>query len=252
MVGWGTMTIIAQLSDLHLSDEDERPVLALRRAVDAVLALAARPDAVVLTGDLADHGRPAEYARLREELARLPMPAHPLPGNHDDVAALLAAFPEIPATNYAVDAAGVRLVCCDSTIPGENGGDLSDPEWLDATLAAAPDAPTLVAMHHPPYAFGVDWVDGMGHAHPERVADVIARHSQVVRVLAGHVHGGSVTGFAGTVAATCPSTYRQGHLDPDGPPAYSDAPPGMALHLVREGSAVTHFRTVGETAVPIG
>ncbi len=251
-MGSDTMTIVAQLSDLHLSDEDPRPAQALRRAVDALLTLPARPDRVVLTGDLADHGRPAEYALLRKELAALPMPVHPLPGNHDDLAALLAAFPEVPAANYAVDAGDVRLVCCDSTIPGEDSGDLSDPEWLDATLATAPGVPTLVAMHHPPYPVGVRWLDRMGHARPERVADVIARHPQVVRVLAGHVHAGSVTGFAGTVAATCPSTYRQGWVDPEGPPAYSDAPPGMALHFVGEHTTVTHFRPIGEAAVPIG
>ena len=69
------MTILAQLSDLHLSDEDTAPTLALREAVSTLLALTEPPDAVVLTGDLADHGRPAEYALLRTELARLPMPA---------------------------------------------------------------------------------------------------------------------------------------------------------------------------------
>jgi 3',5'-cyclic-AMP phosphodiesterase len=63
------MTIIAQLSDIHISDEDPEPAHALRRAVAALLDLAARPDCVVLTGDLADHGRPSEYALLRAELA---------------------------------------------------------------------------------------------------------------------------------------------------------------------------------------
>ena len=79
------------------------------------------------------------------------MPVHPLPGNHDDVGALLAAFPEVPAANYAVTVAGVRLLCCDSTVPGQDGGDLSDPGWLDATLAEEPrhavgrgDAPPAV------------------------------------------------------------------------------------------------------------
>jgi 3',5'-cyclic AMP phosphodiesterase CpdA len=244
------MTILAQLSDLHLSDEDPAPVRALREAVSALLALTQPPDGVVLTGDLADHGRPAEYALLREELARLPMPVHPLPGNHDDVGALLAAFPSPKAANYAVTVAGVRLLCCDSTVPGESGGELSDPDWLDAALAEEPGTPAVVAMHHPPYAIGVDWIDRMGHAHPERLATVIARHPQVVRVIAGHVHAGSVRGFAGTVATTCPSTYRQLRVDPGGGPAFSDAPAGYALHLIHAHGTVTHFRPVGEQPDP--
>ncbi|MDN3357217.1 phosphodiesterase [Actinomadura sp. DC4] len=239
------MTILAQLSDLHLSDEDPVPTKSLREAVSTLLDLTESPDAVVLTGDLADHGRPSEYALLRTEIARLPMPVHPLPGNHDDVDALLAAFPEVKAANYVVDVAGLRLLCCDSTIPGQSGGDLSDPDWLDAALAEAPGTPAVVAMHHPPYHIGVEWIDLMGQAHPERLAAVIARHPQVVRVIAGHVHAGSVRGFAGTVATTCPSAYRQLHIDPGGRPAMTDAAPGFALHIVDGDDAVTHFRQVG-------
>lgn len=245
------MTMLAQLSDLHLSDEDPAPTRALREAVSALLRLTEPPTGVVLTGDLADHGRPSEYTLLRTELARLPMPVHPLPGNHDDVGALLAAFPEVKAANYAVTVGGVRLLCCDSTVPGQAGGELSDPEWLDAALAEEPDTPSVVAMHHPPYRIGVDWIDRMGHARPDRLAHVIARHPQVVRVIAGHVHAGSVRGFAGTVATTCPSTYRQLRIDPGGPPALSDATPGYALHLIDGRDAVTHFRPVGETPYPV-
>ena len=64
------MAIIAQLSDIHLAagrdgrvDDGSGPVRALRAAVSSLLSLPARPDAVVLTGDLADGGRPAEYER---------------------------------------------------------------------------------------------------------------------------------------------------------------------------------------------
>lgn len=244
------MTILAQLSDTHLSDDDPAPTRALREAVTTLLALAEPPDAVVLTGDLTDHGRPAEYTLLRTELERLPMPVHPLPGNHDDVGALLAAFPEVPAANHTAWVAGVRLLCCDSTIPGQAGGALSDPAWLDAALAEEPRTPSVVAMHHPPYDIGVGWIDRMGHARPGRLASVISRHPQVVRVIAGHVHAASVRGFAGTVATTCPSAYRQLRVDPGGPPAMSDAAPGFALHLIDGMDAVTHFRPVGETPDP--
>jgi Icc protein len=245
------MTTLVQLSDLHLTEDDPAPVQALREAVTTVLDLSTPPDAIVLTGDLTDHGRPGEYALLRAELERLPMPAHPLPGNHDDVGALLAAFPAVPAANYAVTVNGVRLLCCDSTIPGQDGGELSDPEWLDATLAEEPGMPAVVAMHHPPFPIGVRWIDTMGHARPDRLATVIARHPQVVRVIAGHVHTGSVSGFAGTVATTCPSTYRQTHIDPGGRAALSNAKPGFALHLIDGLNAVTHFRPVGATAAAL-
>ena len=244
------MTTLAQLSDLHLNDDDPGTTRALREAVNALLALTRPPDAVVITGDLTQHGRPAEYALLRTELGRLPMPVHPLPGNHDDVGAFLAAFPEVPAANYAVTVDGVRLLCCDSTVPGQSGGTLSDPAWLDDALAEEPRTPSVVALHHPPYDIGVGWIDQIGHARPERLASVISRHSQVVRVIAGHVHAGSVRAFAGTVAVTCPSAYRQLDVDPGGRSGYTDATPGFALHLIDGTDVLTHFRPVGATPEP--
>lgn len=120
--------------------------------------------------------------------------------------------------------------------------------WLETTLAAAPDAPDVVAMHHPPYRLGITGLDAMGHADPDRLADVLRRHPQVLRVITGHAHAASAASFAGTVAIYCPSTYRQMHLDlrPGAPVTLSDAPAGFALHVIEDGTAVTHFRTVGE------
>ncbi|MGK5552069.1 metallophosphoesterase [Actinomadura kijaniata] len=165
------MAIIAQLSDIHLAagpdgevDDGSGPVRALRAAVSSLLSLPARPDAVVLTGDLADGGRPDEYARLHALLSPLPMAVYPVPGNHDDRDALRAAFKDHPAVHesgtapdapvrYAVDVAGTRLVCCDTSVRGGSHGTMDDEQiaWLDATLAAAPDVPTVIATHHPAF-----------------------------------------------------------------------------------------------------
>jgi 3',5'-cyclic AMP phosphodiesterase CpdA len=41
------------------------------------------PDIAVITGDLVDHGEPAEYEHLRTLLAPLAMPVFVIPGNHD-------------------------------------------------------------------------------------------------------------------------------------------------------------------------
>ncbi len=80
------MAILAQLSDPHIRmpPEDEGSGAALEAAVRSVLALDPLPDAVIVTGDLADGAAPAEYERVRELLEPLPMPVYVLPGNHDD------------------------------------------------------------------------------------------------------------------------------------------------------------------------
>ncbi|MEW2355207.1 phosphodiesterase [Spirillospora sp. NPDC029432] len=262
------MAIIAQLSDIHIAvgrggavDDDSGPVRALRAAVSSLLSLPARPDAVVLTGDLADGGRPAEYARLHALLSPLPMAVYPLPGNHDDRDSLRAAFGDHPAVaasgvlpqapvQYAVDVAGVRLVCCDTSVPGSQYGNM-DPErlaWLDATLAEQPGTPTVVATHHPPFPVGIPFLDDLRFIDPSGFADVIGRHKQVVRLISGYVHRGSVGMLAGRVSTTCPSTYRQLFLDltSAGRAAVTGEPAGFAVHLVGvDGGATTHFLPTG-------
>ncbi len=88
------MTSFAQLSDPHLraGRDDRGAARALEIAVAAVLDLDPAPDAVLVSGDIGEHGDPAEYGMARELLAPLPMPVHVLSGNHDDPEALSEAF----------------------------------------------------------------------------------------------------------------------------------------------------------------
>ncbi|WP_030176078.1 phosphodiesterase [Spirillospora albida] len=262
------MAIIAQLSDIHLAagrdgevDDASGPVRALRAAVSSLLSLPARPDAVVLTGDLADGGLPAEYARLHALLSPLPMAVYPMAGNHDDRDALRAAFNDEPAVResgiepqaplqYAVDVAGVRLVCCDTTVEGRPHGHMGEERlaWLDATLSNAPGMPTIVATHHPPFPIGIRFIDDMRFIDPTGFTAVLAQHPQVVRVISGHVHRAAVGSLGGTVGTTCPSTYRQLFLDLTRPgrAAVTGEPAGFAVHLVTtEGAATTHFIPTG-------
>jgi Icc protein len=253
--------IIAQLTDIHIGAEEGKggepwPVRSLRAAVAGILGLRARPDCVVLTGDLTDHGRPEEYVRLRELLAPLPMPVHPIPGNHDDRDALRTAFgahPAIPPrgpVQYAVDLGEARLVCCDSTVPGKPHGQLDAErlDWLDATLARAPRKDTIVAVHHPPFPIGIRFIDGMALHEPENLGALLRKHPQVTRVISGHVHRAAMSAFAGTVAVTCPSIHRQLLLDltRPGSGAITAETSGFALHVVKPGSTVSHFVPVGE------
>src|SRR4051812_25654406 len=145
--GMSSPFLLVQLSDFHIGAEwaDGDPVASVAAAVEAVRAIAPRPDAVLVSGDLADGGADAEYERVRELLAPLGTPAHVLPGNHDDRAALRRHFGlpggEADAVCYAVDLGPLRLVVLDSTIPGEDAGALDGGrlEWLKRELGAAPE-----------------------------------------------------------------------------------------------------------------
>lgn len=73
-----TMRTVVHLSDIHFGAVDPRLVAPLIRAVHA-----ARPDLVVVSGDITQRGRRGEYRQAREFLLSLPGPQIVVPGNHD-------------------------------------------------------------------------------------------------------------------------------------------------------------------------
>src|SRR5450432_819891 len=81
--------LLAQITDLHVMPKGQLAygkvdtADLLRRAVAHLNRLDPRPDAVVITGDLADKGDPAAYQHLREILAGLELRYYVIPGNHD-------------------------------------------------------------------------------------------------------------------------------------------------------------------------
>jgi Icc protein len=150
--------LLVQLSDPHVGADwgDGDSVAMLAAAVESVRAVEPKPDAVLISGDLADHAVDVEYDQVRELLAPLEAPLCVLPGNHDDRLALRRHF-DVPGADeqpvqYAADLGPLRLVVLDSKRAGEDRGELDADRlaWLEATLATAPDTPTLVALHHPP------------------------------------------------------------------------------------------------------
>ncbi len=247
--------LVAQLSDLHIgtSHGEHDAASALAATVDAVQALPDRPDAVIVTGDLTHSAGDHEYEIARELLERLQTPTYVLPGNHDDRDRLRRHFGLEGAAGtpvqQAVDLGPLRLVALDSTCPGSDAGQLDAArlEWLEQTLAAVPEQPTLLAMHHPPLLTGVAPWDEIGLPDPERAAlgEVLARHPQVRRVVGGHMHRTIVAQLAGRAVLAVPSTYLQGLLDFTAPEfVLGIEPAGFALHALVGEELVSHIQTV--------
>jgi 3',5'-cyclic AMP phosphodiesterase CpdA len=249
--------ILAQLTDLHLrvGPDDEGSARALAVAVEALVALDPAPDAVLLTGDLTETGDPRAYARLRELLAPLDVPVHPIPGNHDDRDALRAAFADHPGVaggdgyvQYVAPCGPLRLVLCDTQLPGSDGGRMDDERrgWLAAQLDTEPGTPALIAMHHPPILTGIDQFDAIGLAPRDRqaLAALLGERSHVVGLVSGHIHrpmGGAAGGVPVVVA---PSAWRQAVLDlrRNAPLRLADDRRGYALHvLADDGTLVSHI-----------
>ena len=262
--------LVAQITDTHITSSGKLAlrrlppkggvvdtVSGLERAVAALVCLRPLPDITVVTGDLVDAGGPEEYAYFRGLLGPLRMPVFVIPGNHDAREPMREAFnrdgylPGEGFLNYVIDEYQLRIVGLDTLVPGEAGGELCSDrlKWIDDTLAAAPDRPTLVLMHHPPFRTGIAPMDHMGLGGGADFAEIIRHHPRVERICCGHVHRAIECRFAGTIAGTAPSTAHQVTLDlrPDEPLTFAFEPPGYQLHYwCEEVGLVTHTAQIGD------
>lgn len=258
--------LIAQLSDLHIRPRGatsnrviESNSLA-ERALRALARLRPAADVVIVTGDLADCGLPEEYELLKGLLARhLPQGVHVIPGNHDVREAMVAALrcprAETGFVDYVVDLAPVRLVMLDTLVPGASHGALRAEQlrWLDEALADAPAAPTMIALHHPPFATGIAHMDAIAIENPGAFAEIVRRHPQVERIVCGHCHRQIVARVGGATATIAPSTGAAVvfDLEPGAPSAFAMEPPQFALHRwTRESGFVSHNVFVEDYAGP--
>lgn len=240
---------IVQISDFHIEPEG---VLAYRvadtrtsfeAAIAHLTALPQRPDAVVITGDIASSGREEAYRFARQgldKLAALGMAVYVLPGNHDHRGRMLdflapycPADPAVaPWLCYAVDAPELRLVCLDSMQPGSHSGHLTPEvtQWLDRTLAAAPGKDTLLFCHHPPFLAGMGAMDE-AYEGRERLAEILRAHPDV-RLCCGHMHRAFSTLWMGRLCLCAPAASMQLnlHLAPEGGDDFVMEAPGYLLH----------------------
>ncbi|WP_314176962.1 metallophosphoesterase [Streptomyces winkii] len=254
------MFVFAHISDIHIGqDRQDGGLRALERTERVLRYLDGLPgelDAVVLTGDVADHGAPEEYEQVTKALdGSRHTPLH-CPGNHDARgpyrAALLGGDPaDSSPVNQLHVLPGAVFAMCDSSIPGRGDGYLDDATlaWLDGALAEAPhDRPAFVCFHHPPLPLHGQYVDPIRQFGGDRLAVVVERHPHVAGLLCGHSHTPAVTTFAGRPLVAAPgvvSTLRMPwEGEQDGPLDYA-LPPMLAFHVHDdEGRLTTHFRVV--------
>jgi len=143
----------------------------------------------------------------------------------------------------------VRLVVLDSIRPGRERGELDADRlaWLDAELQEEPDVPTLLALHHPPVEIGLEALDCIGIPAEGRagLADVVRRHPQVRRIVAGHAHRVIVSELEGRAVLVAPSTFAQARLSFSSDTIeFTSEPTGFAVHILCDGEIVSHVQGV--------
>ena len=172
---------IVQLTDTHFLEEGAAPeggfAYDTAEAFDAVLehvAGARAADLIVVTGDVADHGRPAQYQRAAAAFERFGAPVNVCPGNHDqDVAFSVGMGRTGVGTSRAIEIGDWCFLFVDSNagvmVLHESGRhvDPSDPldrlhrhgslgeretAWIRDMCATTQAEHVFIWVHHPPGA----------------------------------------------------------------------------------------------------
>jgi 3',5'-cyclic AMP phosphodiesterase CpdA len=189
---------IYHASDLHFGAEDRGALAWFAGDVDA-----ARPELVLVTGDITQAGRRREFEAAAEWLESLAAPVIIAPGNHDlPVYNLFERFVR-PYRRYARLAGrlaappafdGFAVISLKTTAraqPRLNWAEgRVDRRSLDAAVAeieALTDgAPALVASHHP--LIDLPGMSVPGRTHGGRAALSRLAQAGAAAILTGHVH----------------------------------------------------------------
>lgn len=216
------MTSIVIFSDPHMVTSDRTvagvdPAARLAGGIAHVNEHHGDADRVVVLGDLTHDGDGLSYERIAGLLDRLTPPVSIIPGNHDDRAALGAAFPDAVVDEsgflqQAIDVPEARVILLDTLypVPGETNATASGRlcgarmAWLEARLVESHSAgqPVQILMHHPPHATGFANMDAIMLENGPAFYDLLARYPVVRHIVCGHVHrtiSGSHRGIAFTV-----------------------------------------------------
>ncbi len=256
--------LLAQLTDTHIlnpNSTEERWVDNNGRLAQAVASLNSetrRPDALLATGDLTNNAQPGELEELLRLLEPVEIPILALPGNHDDRAEIRGAFDMPWASDdnlsWSIELDGLQIIGLDTTVPGEHYGDFDTERevWLADALSETAGQPTVIAMHHPPFASGIHWMDSTMLRRAEVFADLIKANRHVNRIFCGHLHRPIQTTVGGVQTTVGLSTVHHVALNttPQAPIEIIRDPTGYQLHHFDGSNWVSHTRYIdtGEEA----
>ncbi len=259
---------IAHISDTHLlgggalqfGAVDTAP--HLRRALELLGDLEEPPQAIIVSGDVADRGERDAYLVAKQLVeaaaARLDARVFWAIGNHDDRRAyssvIFGAESDAPQDRvHELD--GLRIVSLDTTLPGHHHGELEPGQraWLQGILATPAEHGTVLVMHHPPVPMALDRISHVIELDGQSELAPVLRGSDVRAILSGHLHYPIYSSFAGipvfAASATCSTMELAGAGRTYG---VRDAGQAIAmLHLFDAGSGGMAEAPVTHTVLPL-
>ena len=152
------MSVLLQISDPHFGTEQPAVVEAL-----VALARQLQPDLLVLSGDITQRARPAQFQAARTFIGRLGAPVLAVPGNHDiplfnlwarlrhPYAGQMAAFgPDLEPVHASAD---MLVLCVNTTRAWRHKNGQVSARQIDrvshALASAMPAQLRVVVVHNP-------------------------------------------------------------------------------------------------------
>ncbi|MEM9032958.1 MAG: metallophosphoesterase [Actinomycetota bacterium] len=253
-----TAATVLQLSDTHFLEPGALPegsgAYDTAEAFEAVLDRIGQGggvDLAVVTGDVADHGRPAQYRLAADRFSRLPAPVNVCPGNHDTDVAFTTClgrpgvstsrvielgpwamvFVDTCAGLFEVDDHG-RAVDADYDVRLHSDGTLGGGEaaWVRDVVATTDAEHVFLWLHHPPVRLPIYDNETYVAAWAELLSDL----PSVRGMGAGHTHVPTEHELDGVPIFVAPSFKNNFDLD-----AGVFLPPGYRTYTFDDDGTVT-------------
>ncbi|WP_024950693.1 metallophosphoesterase family protein [Cobetia crustatorum] len=205
---------LIQISDCHLrANPEARSRLGFPlHQLESVIAHAAslRPDILLVTGDVSQDESPASYRLAAGAFDSVGCPWFWFAGNHDHP----DFMQELRPFHSELDLGDWRLLCLDSRVPGQAGGELGRDQLAELALSLElsleqDPRPILLAMHHHPLPIGSTWMDELGLADRDVFWETLSAYPQVKAVLCGHIHQAFASEQGNVAVYGVPSTSDQ-------------------------------------------
>ena len=190
------MSVLLQISDTHFGTEQPAVVEAL---VDFTKRLA--PDVILLSGDITQRARRAQFAAARAFVDALGAPRTlVIPGNHDIPLFNLAARIFHPYRNFIrafgsdlepqYSSPSMLLICVNTTRPSRHkDGEVSAEQIArvsERLRAAAHQQVRIVVTHQPVHVIREHDIQNLLHGHSAAVR--AWSHAGADLILGGHIH----------------------------------------------------------------
>jgi 3',5'-cyclic AMP phosphodiesterase CpdA len=228
---------IIQITDLHINSKNEtiNGVDTRKNFINILKQI--KPlafDFMVITGDLSFFDGDVEvYKWIKKQIHEYNIRNYYVIGGNHDNADLLAKTFDLQKNLFNHEMYYFKepnFIFLD-TIKGYCSE--KQLSWFENTIKIM-DYNPIIFMHHPPFATAIGHMDKDGFEGRKDFEHVVQNHSQVERIVCGHLHRPIFRQFGGTIVSVCPGIGMQLALDlrPEAPSGFIMEPPAVMLHLL--------------------